>query len=400
MDIMSLYVSAVSWDSVRQESSKDDRIISLIKLLDNGNIDDKKTWPVNLMDFYNYRTKLSSEGSIVFYNERVVIPTSLRGKILEILHSGHGGVSSMTARAQASVWWPGIQADIDKTRQGCHSCQVNTPTQPAAPPTPLPSPQFPFELISSDYFTHGGHKFLVIVDRFSSWICINRVNKGEGAETLVKLLRQHFMTYGVCSELASDGGLEYVSNVCQTFLRQWGVRHRLSSAFFPHSNARAEIAVHQAKRMIRENTDKSGNLDNDKFARALLNYRNTPLKDIGLSPAQIIFARNIKDHMPIYPGHYKPRQEWILTQERREELLAKRYELMGDRLRLGTKALGKLNLGNIVSLQNQAGPRAKKWDRTGVVVEVLPYDHTCAFSKLLKTGPSGKRKRILKHKIA
>ena len=43
--------------------------------------------------------------------------------------------------------------------------------------------------------------------------------------------------------------------------------------------------------MIRENTDKSGNLDNDKFARALLNYRNTPLKDIGLSPAQIIFAR-------------------------------------------------------------------------------------------------------------
>lgn len=147
-----------------------------------------------------------------------------------------------------------------------------------------------------------------------------------------------------------------------------------TSAFFPHSNARAEIAVRQAKRMIRENTDKSGNLDNDKFARALLNYRNTPLKDIGLSPAQIIFARNIKDHMPIYPGNYKPRQEWILTQERREELLAKRYELMGDRLRLGTKALGKLNLGNIVSLQNQAGPRAKKWDRTGVVVEVLPYD--------------------------
>ena len=137
VDIMSLYASAVSWETVRQESSKDDRIISLIKLLDNGNIDDKKTWPVNLMDFYNYRTKLSSEGSIVFYNERVVIPTSLRGKILEILHSGHGGVSSMTARAQASVWWPGIQADIDKTRQGCHSCQVNTPTQPAAPPTPL-----------------------------------------------------------------------------------------------------------------------------------------------------------------------------------------------------------------------------------------------------------------------
>ena len=280
----------------------------------------------------------------------------------------------MIARAQASVWWPGLTADIEKTRQQCSSCDVNTPTQPAAPPTPLPSPQFPFDLICSDYFTYGGHKYLVIVDRFSSWICVNRVNKGEGAETLVKLLRQHFMTYGVCSELASDGGLEYVSNTCQTFLRQWGVKHRLSSAFHPHSNARSEVAVRQAKRMIRENTDKSGTLDTDKFARALLNYRNTPLKDIGLSPAQIIFSRPIRDHLPIAPGNYKPRAEWILTQEKREEVLARRYEFMGERLKFGTKVLTRLHEGNIVSIQNQVGPRAKKWDKTGVVVEVLPFD--------------------------
>ena len=40
-----------------------------------------------------------------------------------------------------------------------------------------------------------------------------------------------------------------------------------------------------------------------------MNYRNTPLKDIGLSPAQIIFARNIKDYIPASPGTYKPRQK-------------------------------------------------------------------------------------------
>ena len=182
------------------------------------------------------------------------------------------------------------------------------------------------------------------------------------------------MTYGVCSELASDGGMEFVSGVCQTFLKQWGVHHRLSSAFHPHSNARSEVAVRQAKRIIRENTDNSGVLDNDKFVRALLNYHNTPMKDINLSPAQIIYARNIKDHTPLIPGKYEPREEWILTQERREELLSRRYELMGDRLKLGTKVLNKLKIGNIVSLQNQAGPRAKKWDKTGVIIEVLPFD--------------------------
>ena len=118
----------------------------------------------------------------------------------------------------------------------------------------------------------------------------------------------------------------------------------------------------------------TGNLNSDKFARALLNYRNTPLKDIGLSPAQIIFARNIRDHIPHDPRQYKPRQEWILDQKRREELLRRRYEILGERLKLGTKCLAKLEPGNIVSIQNQAGPRAKKWDKTGVIVEVLKND--------------------------
>ena len=47
---------------------------------------------------------------------------------------------------------------------------------------------------------------------------------------------------------------------------------------------------------------------------------------------------------------------------------------MGERLKFGTKVLSKLTVGNLVSVQNQVGPRAEKWDKTGVIVEVLPYD--------------------------
>ena len=48
--------------------------------------------------------------------------------------------------------------------------------------------------------------------------------------------------------------------------------------------------------------------------------------------------------------------------------------MMGQRLKFGTKTLHKLDIGDIVSVQNQTGPRAKKWDKTGVIVEVLPFD--------------------------
>ena len=219
-----------------------------------------------------------------------------------------------------------------------------------------------------------GNKYLVIVDRFSNWISVHTVKTGAGADALVKMLRTFFLTYGVSSELASDGGLEFVSSTTQKFLREWGVHHRLSSAYHPHSNQRAELGVKTAKRLIRDNVDKSGSLDNDKFGRALLNYRNTPCRDLKLSPAQIVYGRKIRDHLPIKPGQYKPKQEWLLTQEKREQVLSRRYEVMGERLKFGTKVLSKLTVGNLVSVQNQVGPRAKKWDKTGVIVEGLPYD--------------------------
>ena len=62
------------------------------------------------------------------------------------------------------------------------------------------------------------------------------------------------------------------------FLKAWGVKHRVSSIYFPHSNTRAELRVKAMKRLMRDNTGPRGDLDNDAFSRALLMYRNTPMQ--------------------------------------------------------------------------------------------------------------------------
>ena len=168
------------------------------------------------------------------------MPVSLQPETLEILHSAHQGTAGMSARAASSVYWPGMSADISRKRAACTSCDKNTPSQPSAPPAPLPQLAYPFEMICSDYFSLHGKKFLTVVDRYSSWLSVYSVPNGDGARGLIQTLKTHFSTFGISEQLSSDLGPEYVAETTNNFLRDWGAEQRLSSSYFPHSNQRAE----------------------------------------------------------------------------------------------------------------------------------------------------------------
>ena len=71
-------------------------------------------------------------------------------------------------------------------------------------------------------------------------------------------------------ELATDGALVYKSAETKEFLARFAIRHRVSSAYNPHSNQLAEGGVKAAKRMLRANTGAQGTLDTNKFLAALL----------------------------------------------------------------------------------------------------------------------------------
>ena len=86
-----------------------------------------------------------------------------------------------------------------------------------------------------------------------------------------------------------------------------------------------------ANRIVNGNTDTQGSLDNDKAARAILQYRNTPIQGIGLSPAQLLLHRRLRDSIPSQPFLYKPHPEWIAAAQRRELILQKRNAKLVER---------------------------------------------------------------------
>jgi hypothetical protein len=155
-----------------------------------------------------------------------------------------------------------------------------------------PSPSFPFQYVVGDYFSLAGVNYLVLGDRFSRWLRIYTASKGEfDAKALVKRTREYFTNFNIPEEIATDGGPQRMSEVFQKSLKAWGIRHRLSSAYNPHSNCRAELAVKVGKKLLRDNTGHGGSLDTDKIMRAVLQYRNTPMQDCRRLPAQMVFGR-------------------------------------------------------------------------------------------------------------
>jgi hypothetical protein len=365
-------LQAVTWDRVREATTSDPIMLELLETIEDGMPDSKMLLPPSLREYFSFREHLSTTDGVILYKDRIMVPPALRDEVLRALHSAHQGVSSMTARADTSVFWPGITIQIAHLRDRCTDCNRISPSQPAAPPTPLIDPTYPFESICADYFQYKGAQYLVIVDRYSNWPIVKRAR--DGAAGLIQSLREEFITYGIPTEISSDGGPEFIAAPTQTFLGNWGVKHRLSSVAFPHSNCRAEVGVKSCKRLLMNNTGPNGELCTEKFQMAMLQYRNTPDQDTKMSPAMIVFGHCIRDFIPVRPGRYAPHQAWVNNADLRELALRKRHTRAEELLSEHTRALPPLRVGDHVRIQNQTGNAPRKWDRTGLVVEVRQHD--------------------------
>ena len=363
---------SITWDRVRTATASDPIMNSLLEVIECGMPDFRHEMPAPIREYHQYKDELHTIDGVVLYKDRIVVPPSLRGDVLSALHAAHQGVSSMTSRAEVSVFWPGITAAIKQLRATCNQCNRMAPSQPSAPPMPLMSPDYPFQCICADYFQHKGTNYLVVVDRYSNWPIVER--SANGSAGLISCLRRIFVTFGISDELTSDGGPEFTSSSTHQFLLDWGVHHRLSSVAFPHSNCRAEIGVKTVKRLITDNTAPNGDLDTDAFQRAMLQYRNTPDRDTKISPAVSVFGRPTRDFIPIPPGKYQPHNTWQETLASREEALRNRHMREAEKWSEHTKRLPPLKVGDQVRIQNQVGPHPKKWDNTGVIIEVRQFD--------------------------
>ena len=101
-----------------QEATKDDNTLKkVIDYMQNGS--------KNIQAYFDHRHDLTIHNRCILRGLRVVIPQSLRERVLTEIHVSHAGVVRMKSIACLHVWWPGLDREIENCAKQCISCQEN-----------------------------------------------------------------------------------------------------------------------------------------------------------------------------------------------------------------------------------------------------------------------------------
>jgi len=348
-------------EELRREANKDEEYIAIRRLLIKGF---PKEPDAILKPFCNYEDEISQdEEGLIFYRDRLFVPKSLRKAYLDRLIGMHQGAGKLLQRARRTLWWPFMKNDINNAAKSCRSCAERTPSNPAEPLLHHEDASYAFQAVHADLAMFNGQQFLIVVDQYSGFPLIYELGKHATTKQVTDKLAMMFSAFGIPERIFTDGGPQFLENgEFDTFCKNWFTKHIMSSPHHSQSNGIAESAVKQMKKIIAATFQPStSTLNKSEALKALLLFRNTPRDPTGLSPAQILFGRDLRDILPTPRNLFRPNMRYE-AERRWQEVRQKRQEADSNSTR---RELDHLRPGQVVLVQN---PQTKRWTQRATII--------------------------------
>ena len=138
----------------------------LKEIIYNGWPSRRNECPKELWEYWNHKWDLTWEDGVILKSDRIVVPESLRGQVLELMHSGHQGETKCLLLASQSVYWLDISGGI---REMVKECEPWNKYQQAQQKLTAIQPELPtrqWEKLGIDIFEFNGSKYLMVVDYY------------------------------------------------------------------------------------------------------------------------------------------------------------------------------------------------------------------------------------------
>lgn len=276
-----------------------DKTMQQVRLFIQGQWpENKKKLRPEIQALWNYRHELSVIDEMIFKGQALMIPSKLIDMILQYIHDGHPGIEKSKRRARGLVFWPRMNADIQKSVENCQTCTkyLNNNCKEALIPHELPD--LPFQKVGLDLFEWKKELYFLLVDYYSKYIEIAKLKSYKASEIIVHL-KSIFARHGIPSQLMSDNGPPFNSAEFKDFANEWKFDHTTSSPYYPKSNGLVERSIQTFKKLL----TKCHETNTDPYL-GLLNLRTT--QHLMYSPSQLLMSRKLRTRIPLNKLELKP----------------------------------------------------------------------------------------------
>ena len=232
-----------------RETSQDPAMQRLIDTVHRGWPRSPTTCPPETRSYFNFSDEIIVDIGIVMKGLKAIIPQSLRTEYAKILHRGHQGIDATKRRARDTVYWPGMNADLERHVMECSVCNALKSHLQQEPLLLHDVPDLPWNIVATDLFEWNNIHYIVIVDSYRGWYEISTLQDIR-SETIIKKLKRTFAVHGSPQILISDNGGQFTLAQFTNFTHEWDIRHITSSPEHLQSNGLAENAMKRAKLLL------------------------------------------------------------------------------------------------------------------------------------------------------
>ena len=289
---------------------------------------------------------------MTYDGNKIVVPKGMRKKILSQLHRSHTSTDLFVETLRTMYYWPHMRAEVQAMVDDCEGCNEFRPSLQREPQDLTRRQSLltmqPMQNMPTDLFHVNGDPYIVLVDRYSSFIWADKV-KDETTSTVIKYLEGIFYDFGFPKRLRSDGGPCFRGSF-SSWCKENYIVHELSSAYYSQSNGLAEISVKKAKRLVQKTKKLKENLQ-----QAIFQMRNTRLKSVGASPSELFFKRDVRNPLPNLPKELDLDTAIMNKEMKSVDLMRKKIPSV------------PLKVGQRIEIQNV---KSKRWDMRGTVMRM------------------------------
>ena len=299
----------------------------------------------------------------------------MRANLLHLAHeipaAGHLGVAKTKDRLLRHFYWPSISRD---TRNFCRSCDVcqRIGKGAACLPAPLrslPLMSEPFCQVAIDIVgplpvcQETGNRFILTTLDLCTHYPEAIPLKQHTASDVAQALSTVFSRFGFPQEILSDQGTDFMSELMQIFLFDFGINHIRTSPYHPQSNGACERFNGTLKFMLRSLVDRFPDSWDTALPWVLFAYREVTVETLGCSPFDLLFRRSVAGPLSLIKSSWLHETDLGAAKQNVVEFILSTRERLRHAVDLATEHA------------TQQRTKAKRWyDRRAVLRTFLPGD--------------------------